>query len=123
VRFLANSTGGAVSLAPLRLEGRLDDTNLDPVKSRLLENNNAPMAAIRTAADLIGRWNGSIAACQPADRPDRRFRSEGCPDSSPCLWRERARLDFRQISEAHHRAMAEIFEKLGIAQNTRIVAG
>lgn len=119
VRFLAEQyPQEPYRLLAAALKADLDDANRDPVKSRLLENNNEPMAPIRTAADLLRplKW---------IDRSLRNGETEQIADSelkdtliqANVFGVNVARLDFRQISEAHHRALAEIFKRLGIAPN------
>lgn len=98
------------------LKADLDDTNRDPVKSRLLENDNSPLAPIRSAADLI----------KPLERIDRSLRNGRTDNIADADLKDAliqanvfgvnvARLDFRQLSDAHDQALAEIFKKLGIA--------
>ncbi len=100
------------------LKADLDDTNRDPVKSRLLENDNSPMAPIRSAADLI----------KPLERIDQSLRNGETDliadaDLKDALIQARvfgvnvARLDFRQLSDAHDQALAEIFKRLMISPN------
>lgn len=117
VRFLAEQyPGEPYRLLAAALKADLDDTNRDPVKSRLLENNNTPMAPIRTAADLI-------RPLECIDHSLRNGKTDQIADSelkdaliqANVFGVNVARLDFRQISEAHHRALAEIFKKLDVA--------
>jgi len=117
VRFLAEQyPQEPYRLLAAALKADLDDANRDPVKSRLLENNNEPMAPIRTAADLL----------RPLEWIDRSLRNGETDQIAESELKDTliqanvfgvnvARLDFRQISEAHHRALAEIFQKLGVA--------
>ncbi|REK10808.1 MAG: phosphoenolpyruvate carboxylase [Planctomycetota bacterium] len=117
VRFLAEQyPQEPYRLLAAALKADLDDTNRDPVKSRLLEGNDAPMAPIRTAADLL----------RPLEWIDRSLRNGETDQIAESELKDTltqanvfgvnmARLDFRQISGAHHAALAEIFSKLGVA--------
>lgn len=119
VRFLAEQyPQEPYRLLAAALKADLDDANRDPVKSRLLENNDEPMAPIRTAADLL----------RPLEWIDRSLRNGETDPIAESELKDTlvqanvfgvnvARLDFRQISEAHHRALAEIFKKLDIASD------
>jgi phosphoenolpyruvate carboxylase len=97
------------------LKADLDVTNRDPVKSRLLENNNSPMAPIRTAADLLKPIEG-------IDRSLRNGKTDPIADAdvkdaliqANVFGVNVARLDFRQLSDAHDQALAEVFQKLKI---------
>jgi phosphoenolpyruvate carboxylase len=98
------------------LKADLDDTNRDPVKSRLLEDNDAPMAPIRTAADVL-------TPLQAIDRSLRNGKTDPVADGdvkdaliqANVFGVHVARLDFRQLSDAHDQALAEVFKKLGVA--------
>jgi phosphoenolpyruvate carboxylase len=98
------------------LKADLDDTNRDPVKSRLLENDDSPMAPIRTASDLL-------TPLKAIDRSLRNGKTDPIADGdvkdaliqANVFGVNVARLDFRQLSDAHDLALAEVFKKLGIA--------
>jgi len=117
VRFLAEQyPEEPYRLLAAALKANLDDANRDPVKSRLLENDNSPMADIRSANDLI----------QPLERIDRSLRNGRTDTIADSLLKDTliqagvfgvsvARLDIRQLSDAHDQALAEIFARLGIA--------
>ncbi len=117
VRFLAEQyPQEPYRLLAAALKADLDDTNRDPVKSRLLENDNSPMAPIRTADDLR----------KPLERIDRSLRNGRTDQIAEADLKDAliqanvfgvnvARLDFRQLSDAHDQALAEIFKKLNIA--------
>ncbi len=117
VRFLAEQyPEEPYRLLAAALKADLDDTNRDPVKSRLLENDNSPMAPIRTADDLkkpleridLSLRNGQTDQIADADLKDALIQAN-------VFGVNVARLDFRQLSDAHDQALAEIFKKLSIA--------
>ena len=97
------------------LKADLEDTNRDPVKSRLLENNTTPMARIRSASDLL----------QPLVRIDTSLRNGKTDPIADAALKDAliqakvfgvnvARLDIRQLSDYHDGAIAEIFARLDI---------
>ncbi len=100
------------------LRADLNDANHDPVKSRLLENDNSPMADLQTADDLLkpltsmdlSLRNGHTDAIAGAELKDALFQAN-------VFGVNVARLDIRQFSDYHDAALAEIFAKLGIATN------
>jgi phosphoenolpyruvate carboxylase len=117
VRFLAEQyPEEPYRLLAAALKADLGDSNRDPVKSRLLENDNSPMAPIRSAADLIkplkcidrSLRNGQTNQIADADLKDALIQAN-------VFGVNVARLDFRQLSHAHDQALAEIFKKLDIA--------
>ncbi len=119
VRFLAEQyPEEPYRLLAAALKANLDDANRDPVKSRLLENDNSPMADIRAASDLI----------QPLERIDRSLRNGRTDTIADSILKDTliqagvfgvsvARLDIRQLSDAHDLALAEIFTRLDIAKD------
>ena len=96
----------------------MDDANHDRVKSRLLENDNSPMAQVRTAEDLLkplevmnlSLRNGRTDAIADAQLKDALIQAN-------VFGVNVARLDIRQFSDYHDAALAEIFQKLGIEAN------
>ena len=100
------------------LKEDLNEANHDPVKSRLLDNNNSPMAPLRTAANLLkplesmdaSLRQGSTAAIADAQLKDALIQAN-------VFGVNVARLDIRQFSDYHDTALAEVFEKLGVATN------
>ncbi len=117
VRFLAEQyPQEPYRLLVAALKANLDDANRDPVKSRLLENDNSPMADIRSADDLL----------EPLERIDRSLRNGRTDTIANSQLKDAliqakvfgvsvARLDIRQLSDAHDHALAEIFKRLSIA--------
>ncbi|MFT5194802.1 MAG: phosphoenolpyruvate carboxylase [Cellvibrionaceae bacterium] len=100
------------------LRADIDDANKDPVKSRLLENDNSPMARVRTAEDLLRPLetiDASLRAGKTKEIAD--------TDLKDALIQARvfgvnaARLDFRQLSDYHDQVLHEIFGKLGICED------
>ncbi|MEQ9406226.1 MAG: phosphoenolpyruvate carboxylase [Fuerstiella sp.] len=100
------------------LKEQLNNANRDPVKSRLLEHDDTPMAELRTAADLV----------KPLENIDLSLRNghtDAIADASlkDALIQARvfgvnvARLDIRQFSDYHDAALAEILAKLNICAN------
>jgi phosphoenolpyruvate carboxylase len=100
------------------LRADLDDANRDPVKSRLLENNNSPLSQIGSAADLLkplermdlSLRNGQTDQIADADLKDALIQAN-------VFGLNVARLDIRQLSDDHDRALAEIFQKLEVCPN------
>lgn len=119
VKFLAEQyPEEPYRLLAAALKADLNDANHDPVKSRLLENNNSPMADLQTADDLLkplasmdaSLRNGKTDAIADADLKDALVQAN-------VFGVNVARLDIRQFSDYHDAALAEIFAKLGIAAN------
>jgi phosphoenolpyruvate carboxylase len=124
MRFLAEQyPEEPYRLLAAALKANLDDANHDPVKSRLLENDNSPMADIRAASDLI----------QPLERIDRSLRNGRTDTIADSMLKDLliqadvfgvsvARLDIRQLSDAHDQALAEVFATLGISKDYQQLA-
>ena len=73
VKFLAEQyPEEPYRLLAAALKADLNDANHDPVKSRLLENNNSPMADLQTADDLLKPLSSMDASLR--ERPHRRDR-------------------------------------------------
>jgi phosphoenolpyruvate carboxylase len=100
------------------LRADLDDANRDPVKSRLLANDNSPMSRIRSADDLlkplermdVSLRNGQSDQIAEADLKDALIQAN-------VFGLNGARLDIRHLSDDHDRALAEIFQKLEVHPN------
>jgi phosphoenolpyruvate carboxylase len=117
VKFLAEQyPEEPYRLLAAALKADLNDANHDPVKSRLLENDNSPMAELQTAADLlrplrsmdVSLRGGRTDAIANADLKDALCQAN-------VFGVNVARLDIRQFSDYHDAALAEIFAQLGIA--------
>ncbi|MEM9776941.1 MAG: phosphoenolpyruvate carboxylase, partial [Chloroflexota bacterium] len=100
------------------LRADINDANKDPVKSRLLEGNDTPMAQVRTAADLV----------RPLKTIDKSLRTQQAHDIAVTDLKDAliqakvfgvnsARLDFRQLSDYHDQVLDEIFKKLAICDD------
>lgn len=105
-------------LVAAALKADLDDANKDPVKSRLLENDNSPMAQLQSAEQLL----------RPLEAMDLSLRNGKTDqiadgDLKDALVQARvfgvnvARLDIRQLSDYHDQALGEIFAKLKISSD------
>jgi phosphoenolpyruvate carboxylase len=119
VKFLAEQyPEEPYRLLAAALKEDLNDANHDPVKSRLLENDNSPMAELRSAADLLkplecldhSLRNGRTDTIANAQLKDALIQAN-------VFGVNVARLDIRQFSDYHDAALAEVFQKLGIAAN------
>jgi phosphoenolpyruvate carboxylase len=119
IKFLAEQyPGEPYRLLAAVLKERLNNANRDPVKSRLLENDNSPMADLKTAADLL-------SPLEYIDASLRDGRTDAIADArlkdaliqAHVFGVNVARLDIRQFSDYHDAALAEIFAKLEISAN------
>ncbi|GAA4465233.1 phosphoenolpyruvate carboxylase [Novipirellula rosea] len=119
VKFLAEQyPDEPYRLLAAALKADLNDANHDPVKSRLLEDDNSPMAELRTAADLL-------KPLESIDLSLRNGRTDTIADAqlkdalvqANVFGVNVARLDIRQFSDYHDAALAEIFAKLEISAN------
>ncbi len=100
------------------LRADIEKANEDPVKSRLLGENDSPMAQVCTAADLL----------KPLEQIDSSLREHNSKeiantDVKDALIQARvfgvnsARLDFRQLSDYHDQVLDELFKKLGVCES------
>ena len=100
------------------LRADINDANRDPVKSRLLEGNDEPMAQVRTAEDLL----------RPLEAIDQSLRAGRTKDIAQTDLKDAliqarvfgvnaARLDFRQLSDYHDQVLHELLGKLGICSD------
>lgn len=100
------------------LKEDLNDANHDAVKSRLLADDNSPMAKLRTAADLLKPlevMDASLRSARTGAIADAQLKDAII--QAKVFGVSVARLDIRQFSEVHDTALAEILDRLGIVTN------